>query len=76
MLSPYTPSAISVFIRIMKSIQISSKDQDINCLGLISKNMSNLHALKKRLTVQPTYWTGQITERILQLFSQYKFDID
>lgn len=47
-------SAISAFIHIIKSIQINSKDQDINCLGLISKNMSNQHALKKRLTVQPT----------------------
>lgn len=42
-------SAISAFIHIIKSIQINSKDQDINCLGLISKNMSNQHALKKKV---------------------------
>lgn len=38
--------------------------------------MSNQHALKKGLTVQPTLLTGKITESILQLSSQYKLGID
>ena len=69
-------SALIAFTHIKKSIQINSKEQDINFWGLISQEHVKSTCTKKRLTVQPTYWTGQITESILQLSSQYKLGMD